>query len=157
VISAVAAHVLFAVVSVGAPAAQLAADQEREVDAAIAFFRDGGLHSIQLPTKDRASLTSILVLAAAGTKQKSFTLGAFQFDTPPKDYQVVMKIFSVLRDPTTRRAFAERFADGIDKGVLQARWVTMAPPGEKDEIPMSVTSPLKAPESRQILTSPLLK
>jgi hypothetical protein len=157
VISAVAAHVLFAVMSVGAPAAQLTPDQGGEVDAVIAFFRDGGLYSIQLPTKDGASLTSILVLAAAGTKQKSFTLGAFQFDTPPKDPQVVMKVFSVLREPTARRSFAERFADGIDKGVLQARWVTMAPPGEKDEIPMSVTSPLKGSELRQLLTSPLLK
>ncbi len=135
----------------------LTLQQEADVNKAIAMFEAGALHSVQLPAPQKAPLVSILVLAPLKTKQKSFVVGSFQFDTAPSNPAVVMSVFNVLGSPDARRVFAVRFAARMRAGVLQARWVTMAPPAEKQEVPLTATSTLTADELYSILTAPQLE
>ena len=127
---------------------RLTPEQLKDVDAAVAYFEGGGAWSFRFASSPAAAAEStagsIIVLRPARSKVTRYTLGNFQFDTPPKDPMVVLTVAAVLENSDTRAAFADRFAKGIDAGRLQAYAINRSPKQDKEPFSLEGTTGFKS-------------
>ena len=121
-------------------------DKQSDITDALAYFEDGGAWTFRYNASEIVDTSLVLILKSKAVTQPHYTLGVFQFDKAPKDYNVVVKVASVLSNYDTAKAFAERFAKGIDAGRLQAYVISRSPEQDKEPISLEQARLLKSNE-----------
>lgn len=160
--------ILFALLAFGSESSfgqaenALTREQQASVDTAVAYFEGGGAWTFRFAPSSASAVESkagpAAILRSARSKQLRYTLGSFQFDTPPKDpnqmVEVIATVPAVLGDSKMREAFVARFAKGIDAGRLQAYLVNRLPVPDEEPFSLAEATLLKAPAFIKLFRSP---
>jgi hypothetical protein len=121
-------------------------DTQSDITNALAYFEEGGAWTFRYTASEVVDTALVLILKPKAVTQTHYTIGAFQFDKAPKDYNVIVTVASVLSDYDKAKAFAERFAKGIDAGRLQAYVISRSPTQDKEPFSLNQARLLKSNE-----------
>jgi hypothetical protein len=105
-------------------------------DIGIRFFSDGGVYCFRLAPEgtNLSEETSWTLMMLTGVANKKNTCRIRSFDAGPMHIgrqdlnRIGLSVVEAWRRESLREEFFERFAKGIEAGVLRARVVTLTPP-----------------------------